>query len=310
MTADLCADTVLMVRPARFGSNPLTAPSNAFQRGDDARSSEELQARALAEFDGLVAALRAAGVDVLVLDDTPSPHTPDAVFPNNWFSTHADGRVVLYPMLALNRRFERRGDILPTFVRGGFAPGERLDLSHHETAGRFLEGTGSVVFDHGSRTAFACLSPRTDARVLDELCAALSYEPFVFEAFGADGTAIYHTNVLMAVGPRTAVVCAESVRDDARRAALLARLERPGRVLVELSLAQMAAFAGNMLELRSRAGEVVLVMSQRAREALDPDQRAALEGAARLVSAPVATIEDCSGGSVRCMLAEVLLPRA
>ncbi|MEO0975532.1 MAG: arginine deiminase-related protein [Pseudomonadota bacterium] len=200
---DVVQDTaaaVLMVRPRRFASNPLTAASNAFQQFEAAPPTEQAQPAALAEFEGVVSALRAAQVEVVVVDDTDTPHTPDSIFPNNWFSTHRGGRVVLYPMQARNRRDERRLDVFEEHLpAAGFEVREIIDLSHHEREGRFLEGTGSVVLDRHHRLAFAARSPRTHEAVVDQFVRALDYHPVIFDATDAAGREIYHTNVLMSV---------------------------------------------------------------------------------------------------------------
>jgi len=304
------AASVLMIRPACFGWNPATASSNRFQaaargEGGDARTL------ATAEFDALVSALTDAGVMVHALADRPEPPCPDAVFPNNWVSLHADGTVVLYPMLAANRRRERRLDLLLELERLGACRVERmLDLTHHELHGRFLEGTGSVVFDHVSRTAYACRSPRTDAAVLDELCGELGYEPVMFDATDAGGAPIYHTNVMLSIGRRYALVCAEAVAAE-QRDALRARLAAGARRVLEIDRNAMASFAGNVLELRGAGGLGVLAASRRAVHSLPPAVGAALASCVdRIVAVPAPTIENLGGGSVRCMLAEVFLPGA
>lgn len=304
------APAVLMIRPVRFHANPQTRDSNAFQQRDLPLDDAEQQARALAEFEGLVAALQAAGVETHVFDDTREPSTPDSIFPNNWVSFHPDGRVVLYPMMAENRRTERRPELIEALGGAhGFRVGPVIDLSPLEAEGRFLEGTGSLVLDRASRVAYACLSPRTHASALAEFGARMGYAVEAFAAVGADGTAIYHTNVMMSVGEGFAVVCLEAFADPHRRAAVSARLTAGGREVVAISLEQMGLFAGNMLALRGRDGRQVLAMSARAEQCLGEAQREILERHATIVSAPIPTIEDSAGGSVRCMLAEVFLPR-
>ena len=303
------ADAVLMVRPASFGWNPDTAASNRFQ-GTRPVVDADLPSRALVEFDRLAAELAAAGVEVHALADRTDPPCPDAVFPNNWVSLHADGTAVLYPMLAPSRRRERRLDLLTELgQRGGFRVERLIDLTHHEIAGRFLEGTGSVVFDHVGRVAYACLSARSDAAVLDDLCSELGYATVAFNAAGPGGAPIYHTNVMLAIGRSFAVVCAEAVAADERRA-LLERLGGGGRHVETITAAQMVQFAGNLLELRNATGAGVLAVSQRGWDSLAPDARARLASVvSRVVAVPVPAIEDAGGGSVRCMLAEVFLPR-
>lgn len=302
------ASTVMMIRPAAFESNPLTAASNRFQ-GKSSSSPEEQHAIALQEFDGLVEALRSAGVEVLVVDDSPEPHTPDAIFPNNWISMHADGRVVLYPMEAENRRTERRSDIVE-YLGGeaGRQVSEVVDLSAHEADGHYLEGTGSMVLDRVNRIAYACASTRTHLDPLGDFAQRMGYDVVAFEAVDASGVPIYHTNVLMNVGEKVAVICDEAIPRDDQREAVLARLRASGHDIVHLRYAQLDAFAGNMLELRNADGERVLAMSRQAHDSLDPDQLAMLAANGRIVSAPIDNIESSAGGSVRCMLAEVHLP--
>ena len=299
-----------MIRPVRFHSNPLTAASNRFQ-GRTAASPAEQQAEALREFDGLVQALTAAGVRVVQFEDTPEPHTPDSVFPNNWVSFHADGTVVLYPMEAENRRTERRRDIVDALAaEHGFDVRRIVDLSEHEARGHYLEGTGSLVLDRSHRVAYACLSSRTHLDVLGDWSQRLGYDVVAFDAVDRNGVPIYHTNVLMSVGEKIAVICAEAIPRKDQRDAVLARLGQTGHEIVSLSFGQMEAFAGNLLELRSERGERVLAMSEQARRSLTPGQLALIERYDRIVSAPIDNIESSAGGSVRCMLAEIHLPGA
>jgi hypothetical protein len=299
---------ILMVRPRHFGFNAETASTNAFQQ---AGGSDTAAAQALAEFDALAAALAAEGVAVCVAQDSDPPK-PDAIFPNNWVSFHADGTVVLYPMQAVSRRAERRESVIETVAREtGFQVRRTLDLTHHEKDGRFLEGTGSLVLDHVSRVAYACRSPRTDADVAREWAAALGYSLELFTATDARGTPIYHTNVLMNVGSRAAVVAHDNIAA-ADRERVAERLHASGRDVVAISDAEMNAFAGNMLEVGSwdeHLGDFrILVMSRSARRALEPAKYARLSASVdSVVAAPIETIERHGGGSVRCMLAEVFL---
>jgi len=298
-----------MIRPASFASNPQTFASNRFQTAPLEQDGAGARQLARAEFDALASALTRAGVTVHVFEDTPEPVKPDAVFPNNWFSTHEDGTVVLYPMLAPNRRTERRFDVLEELhSRAGFHVRATIDLSYRELEGKYLEGTGSLVLDRRHRIAYACLSPRTDLDVLGEFGQRLDYEIVAFDAADASGAPIYHTNVLMSVGTRFAAVCSDAIHASLRTA-ILALLETTGHRLVQLSFEQMQAFAGNMLELRSRSGDPVIALSETAWQSLDPSQRSALEAYGSIVSVPIPTIERLGGGSVRCMLAEVFLPR-
>lgn len=301
------ASAVFMVRPVQFGFNPETAASNHFQHNPTALSAPEAQARALAEFDAAVEQLRRHGIRVLVFEDTLQPATPDSIFPNNWVSLHADGRAVLYPMCAPNRRAERRPDILAA-LQEQFHLIHTLDFTAHEQEGRFLEGTGSLVFDHQHRRVYAALSVRTQPDVVQEVAEQLGYEALTFRALDAQGQEIYHTNVMMWVGAGVAVVCLASIANPQERRAVVASLQQTGHELVEITQEQMAQFAGNMLLLQSVAGQPVLAMSQSALAALGPAQRQVLERHAQLLPLAIPTIETLGGGSVRCLLAEIFLP--
>lgn len=301
---------IMMIRPVAFAGNLQTQASNSFQQLDGNSSDAANQAAAMREFDGLAAALDKAGVTVHVFNDTPEPHTPDSIFPNNWVSFHADGTVVLYPMLAENRRLERRMDLLEELSgKRGFHTTRVIDLTRHEHTGRYLEGTGSLVLDRIHRVAYACVSPRTDLDVLGDFAQQLDYDIVAFEALDAAGAAIYHTNVLMSVGERFAAVCFTAIRADEREA-VMNQLRGSGRAVIDLSREQMNAFAGNMLEVGSSLTGSAVAMSQSAHDALTAEQRAILEASAGpIVSAPIPTIEKLGGGSVRCMLAELHLPK-
>lgn len=303
------ANTVLMIRPARFESNPETSSSNRFQ-GKTTATAEEQQRSALQQFDELASTLRANGIDVMVVNDTHEPHTPDSIFPNNWVSFHADGRVVLYPMEAENRRAERRMDVIERLDTDmGFQVSEIVDLSGHEDAGHFLEGTGSMVLDRTNHVAYACLSARTHLDVLGDFAQRMDYDVVAFDAVDRDGVPIYHTNVMMNVGERIAVVCDTSIARDEQRQAVLDRLSSTGHTVIRLDFDQLDAFAGNMLELRGGDGDRVVAMSQQAFDSLRKDQVELLEQNGRIVTAVIDDIESSAGGSVRCMLAEVHLPR-
>jgi hypothetical protein len=304
------AQTVLMIRPAAFGFNPETAASNRFQRAGVDAAAAAPQARA--EFDAAVRAIRSEGVDVVVVEDRPSPALPDSVFPNNWVSFHRDGTVVLYPMEAPTRRLERRRDAIEQVCREtGFAVTRWVDLTHHEQAQRYLEGTGSLVVDHRARVAYACRSSRTHEAVLQEWCAALGYASVVFDAADASGAPVYHTNVLLSIGDRFAVLAAEALppRDRDR---VIARLASTGRVVLPISFAEMQRFCGNVLELGAwdeNLGDCSIVaMSQTARQGFAPETYAQLASLTDTVLAiPIPTIEQLGGGSIRCMLAEVFV---
>jgi hypothetical protein len=303
------ACAVLMVRPACFGFNPQTAASNAFQRADDSPGGAETQRLVLAEFDGLAKALRHAGVEVLIAPDTPHPVKPDAIFPNNWVSFHFDGTVALYPMLAPNRRLERREDVLEQVLREGrFHVSRTVDLTHREAEGKFLEGTGSIVLDRAHRVAYASLSPRTDLDVLGEFAQLLDYELVTFEALDAAEQPVYHTNVVMAIGTHFAVVCGEAIAHSQHRDAVFSKLRAAGRDIVDITQRQMQEFAGNLLEL-SPAGGHIVALSTTAWGSLESAQRRILESHAELVPVAIPTIERIGGGGVRCMLAELHLPK-
>jgi hypothetical protein len=298
-----------MIRPVRFESNPQTAASNRFQ-GRSESSGEAQNAAAIAEFDGLVEALRDHGIDVVVVDDTHEPHTPDSIFPNNWVSFHSDGRVVLYPMEAENRRTERRMDIIERLDDDpGYVISAVIDLSHHESDGHYLEGTGSMVLDRINHVAYACLSSRTQLDPLGDFAQRMNYEVVAFEAVDCDGVPIYHTNVLMNVGEALAVICDEAIPREDQREAVLGRLRESGRQVVSLSYEQLDAFAGNMMELRNNKGERLVAMSQQALDSLHDEQLSILHENGDVVAVPINTIEASAGGSVRCMLAEIHLPR-
>ncbi len=309
--ADLqTASAVLMIRPTAFHSNPQTAASNAFQRAPDAVDNKVEQQAAAVQFGGLADALRAAGIEVVIEEDTTDPSTPDSIFPNNWISCHADGRVVLFPMMAPNRRLERRLDIVERLTTvHGFRITEVIDLSGWEEGNKFLESTGSMALDRVSRVAYACLSPRTDLEVLVDFCHRMDFEPLPFLATDRAGVPIYHTNVMMTLGLGYAVICDEAIEDPDQRASVLRRLRESGREIVSITRQQMGKFAGNMLELRSQEGGRVLAMSRRAEACLESSQREILMRHARILTAAIDDIEDSAGGGVRCMLAEIFLPR-
>jgi len=304
-----CTDAVLMVRPLAFGYNPETAASNSFQPPEDPQVSDA-RARARTEFEQLVRALASEGVSVCAVEDSAAPAKPDAVFPNNWVSFHEDGTLVLYPMQSASRRAERRPEVIDAVVRElGFKVVRRLDLTHYERQGKFLEGTGSLVLDHLERVAYACLSPRTDAEVVREWAREMNYEPVAFNATNRAGVPLYHTNVVLSIGARAVVVGTEAIAP-ADRQRVLGRLRASGRELIEIGQAEIAQFAANVLELGTwdeALGDArVLVMSESARRTLQPQVFAQLSGCTDTVLAvPVPTIERLGGGSVRCMLAEV-----
>lgn len=304
-----CADAVLMVRPAAFDYNPHTAGSNALQHRVPLGGVDVAQA-AVREFDAVAAALRGAGVRVCIASDTPQPPKPDAVFPNNWVSFHADGTVVVYPLASASRRRERRLEIVAQAARElGFHVRRTLDLTHRERTGGALEGTGSLVLDRVNRIAYACRSPRTDPGVLAEWSNEMGYDSVLFAARDAQGRAVYHTNVLLSIGAGFVIVAAEAIALE-DRGRVLERLAASDREVVAISQAQLGAFAANVLELAvsqsSGAHRSLMVMSTTARQAFADLDLARLQARVdRALSVSVPTIERVGGGGVRCMLTEV-----
>jgi len=298
-------DTIMMVRPANFGFNLETAANNSFQTNDQSLTTKEIRERARNEFDAFVVKLRAAGVRVVVIEDTPEPVKHDAVFPNNWFSTHAGGTLVTYPIFAPMRRLERRADIVDQLVKE-FGYTRRLKLEDQETEERYLEGTGSLILDRENKIVYACRSIRTHDDLMDEFSVTLGYEKVLFDATDRQGDPIYHTNVMMAIGTTFCVICLDSIRDQAERKKILDRLEGSGKEVVEISLAQMESFAGNMLQVISKEDRTqILVMSQQAFESLKPTQIIQLQKHTTLLHSDIRTIETYGGGSARCMMAEI-----
>lgn len=299
---------ILMIRPVRFDFNTQTAESNAFQNPEAKKAAEITQNLALAEFDAMVAKLRNEGVEVIVFEDTIEPHTPDSIFPNNWVSFHEDGKVILYPMFAPNRRLERRKDILEK-LKENFEISEIVDLSDFENENLFLEGTGSLILDREKQIAYACISPRADKKLLEIFGEKFNFQMCVFDSVDSNGKAIYHTNVVMCLGDKFAVICADSIRDEAQRQEVLKTLADSGKEIILISYEQLENFAGNMLHIQNQKGESLLVMSKRAFRSLDKNQIQSLEKYAKIVYASLETIENNGGGSARCMMAEVFLKK-
>lgn len=299
------ANAVVMIRPSRFYPNPETALDNAFQQEVEAESSDTLTARARAEFDQAVRTLSAAAVKVHVFDDTLAPEKPDAVFPNNWFSTHHDGRIALYPMYTPSRRAERRHDLIASLQQHYRVSGI-VDYSPYEERGLYLEGTGSLVLDHENRIAYVSLSRRADRELLEKFCADFDYEPVTFQSSSDDGRPIYHTNVMLCVGTQFVLVGLEMIDDPAQRETVRSRLAATGKTIIALDRDQIANFAGNALELQN-GHEKLLVLSVRAASHLTAAQRTTIERFARLLPLSLPTIE-LAGGSARCMMATVHLP--
>jgi hypothetical protein len=304
------ARAVLMIRPAAFGRNEVTRPTNPFQSTAPNSDPERIADVAIKEFDAAVATLKKHRIDVQVHAGRTTTQLPDEVFPNNWISTHPDGTAVLYPMMAWNRRHERRRDILEQLQQQaeGFRIDRLIDLSHLELEGSFLEGTGSLVFDHGNRLAYAGLSPRTHTAALRAFGRATDYGIVTFDARDSQGLAIYHTNVMLSLGEEFAVACLDSIAAVDERLRLLTRLERSGREIIEIRVDQLNAFCGNLIQLRSGDKRIV-VLSRQALAAFDDRQLAALRRHGELVTVDIRTIETNGGGSIRCMLAELFLPR-
>ena len=300
---------VVMVRPASFGFNPDTAPSFMFQRETTEASRKEIERRARMEFDLLAGRLGEAGVEVIIAEDKEDLNTPDAVFPNNWVSFHHDGTVVLYPMLAPSRRPERRRDIIEKLQGSGFRVSRVIDLTHHENQGRFLEGTGSVVFDHADHLAYANLSARTNEQVLTELCSTLGYTPVTFHANQQNGDPVLHTDMTISIGDRFAIFCPDSIADPAERKRVLDSLKSTGREIVSIDLKQLEQFAGNVLQLRTKNDRSALAISTSACLALRAEQRDAIQKFTQLVESPLPIFEGIGRGSARCMMADVHLPR-
>ena len=300
-TPSQTTDTVLMVSPVAFDYNEETAVNNAFQEEDNQSNTAE---EARKESDAYIKLLEDNGINVIAVEDTKKPHTPDSVFPNNWFSTHDDGTLVLYPMFAENRRLERKPAALEA-IEANFDEERVVDLTHYEEEGLFLEGTGSMVLDRVNKIAYACESPRTNRTVLEDFCKQLGYSPVLFKAVGADGTEIYHTNVMMHVGTDVAVVCLEAIQDEAQRAEVKESIEGTGKTIVEITFDQMNHFAGNMLELHNKDGQPCLVMSLAAYNSLTREQVEFLESKMTLITPDLECIEQNGGGSARCMIAEI-----
>lgn len=294
-----------MIRPANFGFNEETAASNAFQK--KLVSEDDISGQAQQEFDRMVNLLRADGVDVMVIDDTAEPHKPDSIFPNNWVSFHDGGNIFLYPMQAENRRLERREDIIAK-LEDRFKVKHVIDLSRFELDDKFLEGTGSMVLDRENKIVYACISPRTDREVLGLFCEEEGYRPITFDAVDEKGRAIYHTNVLMCLGSSFAVICMDCIANPHEKIMVKESLLSTHKEIIEISFEQMNQFAGNMLEVKSKSGESLVVMSRAAFNSLNDDQKATLQKYGKLLYTDITTIEAVGGGSARCMMAEVHLP--
>ncbi len=301
------ATTILMIRPAAFGFNEETAANNYFQNHPGI-SKEELQQRALQEFDNMVKTLRSHDIDVMVIDDTTEPAKPDAIFPNNWLSTSPDGIVSVFPMYAPSRRAEKREDILQQLA-AAFNVKDVQDWSEYEAEGRFLEGTGSMVIDHDNKMIYAAVSERTSLSVLEKYAARNGCQAIVFLATDKNGMPVYHTNVVMTLGENFCVLCEESIEEEWELIAVRQLLQSTGHSVVAITRDQMHCFAGNMLQVKNSKGEKYLIMGKTAFDSLRKEQKQMLEAYGKILSVAVPTIEEVEGGSVRCMMAEVFLER-
>jgi len=304
--------SILMIRPVAFRMNEQTAVNNYYQKVLDNLLPATVNAKAQQEFDAFVEKLQAAGVDVTVVDDTLNPDTPDSIFPNNWISFHQNGDVVLYPMFAENRRSERREDILDLLEEKGFHIENIVDYTSAEDDGFFLEGTGSLLLDRANGIAYCALSPRADEELFIEFCEDFDMAPVIFNAYQTinhERKFIYHTNVMMCLGSTFAVICADCIDDKQERKFVLEQLKKSGKEVILISEDQVNNFAGNMLELVGANQQKLLVMSAAAHQSLTADQVAKLEKHAQILSSSLDTIEACGGGSARCMMAEIFLPK-
>jgi hypothetical protein len=302
------AGTVMMVRPVDFSFNWQTAVNNTFQNQQHGLDADTVRTNAEKEFDDFVQLLESNRVEVIVFNDTPDTKTPDSIFPNNWISLDQQGRVVLYPMYAENRRLERRGDMVEYFQHY-YDVADIIDLTGYEQQPVFLEGTGSMVIDYVHRVVYACLSPRTHRGLLDVFCQLMGYKACAFTSLDALGKQVYHTNVMMCIGEKLAVVCLESIANPAERQLVADSLTETGHEIVDITFEQMNHFAGNMLEVCNATGERLLVMSAQARQSLRADQVALIEKYDTILAPAIPTIETIGGGGVRCMLAEVFLKK-
>lgn len=305
-------NSILMIRPVAFRMNEQTAVNNYYQKVIDGLSPQTVNQKAQEEFDEFVQKLKMAGVDVTVVNDTPDPDTPDSIFPNNWISFHENGDVALYPMFAKNRRAERREDVLDLLEEKGFAIESIVDYTEAEEDGIFLEGTGSLLLDRANGKAYCALSPRADEELLIEFCEDFDLGPVIFEAYqtvNGNRELIYHTNVMMCLGETFAVICADCIDDKQERKTVLESLKQDGKEIILITEDQVNQFAGNMLEVRGSDDRRLLVMSSAAHKSLTRDQISRLEKHATILSSSLDTIEACGGGSARCMMAEIFLPK-
>jgi hypothetical protein len=306
-------NTIVMIRPINFRMNEQTAVNNYYQKVIDNLLPETVNAKAQQEFDAYVEKLRGVGINVVVIEDTKEHDTPDSIFPNNWISFHENGNVGLYPMYAENRRLERREDVLIKLEEAGFKINQIVDYTSAEDEGVFLEGTGSLLLDRENRKAYCALSPRADEELFIEFCEDFEYTPVIFTAnqtVGDSRKAIYHTNVMMCLAETFAVICTDTIDDKKERKNVLSNLKEDGKEVITISEAQVNNFAGNMLQVRGKDDKRYLIMSNSAYQSLRPAQIELIEKHCEILSSSLDTIEACGGGSARCMMAEVFLPKA
>ena len=304
--------SILMIRPVGFSMNTETAVNNYYQQVIDGLSADEAQARALAEFDKFVEVLRSHEIEVIVVNDTYDPETPDSIFPNNWISFHHDGTIALYPMYAESRRLERRVDIKDILSDNNFTVEQVKDFTFYESKKKYLEGTGSMLLDRNNHIVYAALSARTDAEVLDAFCEEFSYKAVTFQAnqtVNGERLPIYHTNVMMCLTDKLAIVCLASIDDMDERTALIKSLESTGKQIIDISEEQVNHFAGNMLALNNTHDKQFMVMSAAALQSVDDKQLAIINEYYEIIASAIDTIEALGGGSARCMMAEVFLPK-
>ncbi len=297
-------NTVFMIRPAAFGYNEETAKDNAFQTKTGDESDAEIQKAALKEFDEFVDRLRDKGIEVLVYEDTEKPLKRDAIFPNNWISTHNSEIIITYPMYSEMRRSERRSDIIND-LKEKFGYDRQYYFDHYEDEKKYLEGTGSMIMDRDNRVVFACLSERTSIELLEKFSILMDYKKIYFHAKDDEGIPIYHTNVMMAIGEDICIICLDTIQDEEERNEVIAQLEQNDKEIVEISLSQMRHFAGNMIELKNKNGEHFMIMSEQAYLSLNEEQKDQITQYCDIIHTPLYTIEKYGGGSARCMIAEV-----
>jgi len=299
---------LFMVRPANFGFNDQTAESNAFQTNDPSNTKKEIKEMAREEFDNFVAKLRSNGINVIVGEDSEEPKKPDAVFPNNWITSHTNGLIITYPMFAPARRREIDDRFIHQ-IGEEFEIMGRIHLETFEKKDLFLEGTGSMIFDRIHQIAYACLSPRTDEKLFDKFCNVVSAKPVAFKSVDGNGQPIYHTNVMMAMGDTFVVICLDTIRDKADLKKLKKNFKKTKKEIIDISLDQMLSFAGNMLQVENEEGKTFLVMSEQAYQSLRPEQITQIEKHTNILYSPIPTIETYGGGSARCMMAEIFLEK-